>query len=172
MPSPTRQQIGLVMRDLASRLPLEGKDVLDIGTAGNPKEGENREWFGGKAKSYKTLDKLEELNPDIVADIADMPQVPSDSFDVVICSQVIEHVKPQLVMRAVREMKRILRKDGILILDSPGRAVPYHPEPGFDHYGWFTATGLMQLLDASGFKVIADESKQSDLLCLAVGEKE
>lgn len=168
--SPTRAFIQQVMKDLASRYTKDTMDVLDIGTAGNLK-GENDVWFGDRAKSYKTLDKLPELHPDIVADITEMPQVPSNSFDIVICSQTIEHVKPQLAKDAVIEMHRILRPGGLLILDSPGRMVEYHPEPGFDHYGWYTAPGLWQLLSAADFELLGDETKQHDLLCLVVGRK-
>lgn len=170
MPSQTRQLLQAVMKDLAARYTKDTMDVLDIGTAGNLK-GENDEWFGSRAKSYKTLDKLKELNPDYVADITEMPQVPSESFDIVICSQTIEHVIPQLAKDALIEMYRILRPGGLLILDSPGRAVEYHPEPGFDHYGWYTATGLGQLLRAGGFKIIGEETKMNDLLSLVVGRK-
>lgn len=171
--SPTRQFIQECMKDLAKRYTKENMHILDIGTAGN-QPGENDEWFGKRAASYKTLDKLKELHPDIVYDLTDDVNKIKEhhgKFDIVICSQTIEHVDPSKTVDAIKNCKKLLKLDGLLILDSPGRAVDYHPEPGFDHYGWYTAPGLERLLDAAGLELIADETKMNDLLSLVVGKK-
>src|SRR3990167_7879152 len=123
MKSPTRKFIQDCMQDLASRYVKSGMRVLDIGTAGNLK-GENDVWFGTPA-SYETLDKLKEYNPDYVADISKRTDIKESTFDIIICSQVIEHIPPQYALSTAIEMRRILKPGGLLILDSPGQAVPY-----------------------------------------------
>ncbi len=42
---------------------------------------------------------------------------PAESFGLVICSEVLEHIPD--IHRAISELRRVLRKDGILIVSSP-----------------------------------------------------
>jgi SAM-dependent methyltransferase len=156
------------MQDIANSLELEGKDVLDVGTAGNPLEGENREWFGAKAKSYTTLDMLETTNPDIVADICDT-KLEAEQFDVIIISQTLEHIfTPQ---KAVTEAARLLRPGGVLIIDSPWIGTNIHAEDGFGDYYRYTASCLVKFLQEAGLEILGDQVKQTNLLSLAIGKK-
>lgn len=167
MKSPTRKQIHEFMQDIAANLDLKGRSVLDIGTAGNPTEGENREWFGGRAAEYVTLDKLETVNPDIVADICEAKVVPDGSYDVIILSQTLEHIfTPR---KAIAECFRILKPGGTFIVDSPWIGTDYHPEDGFDDYYRYTASCLVKLCQEAGFDI--QDSKQTQLLSLCVARK-
>lgn len=72
---------------------------------------------------------------DIRSDIVAIP-VPDASFDVVLCTEVLEHVpSPE---RALAEMARILRPGGELILTAPFVSYthfsPYHFCTGFNRY--------------------------------------
>jgi len=63
-----------------------------------------------------------------VGDLERMPFSPG-SFDVVVCFEAIEHVNRREL--ALDELRRVLRRDGLLILSSPNRHVylpgnPYH----------------------------------------------
>jgi SAM-dependent methyltransferase len=70
---------------------------------------------------------------DIVSDAADIP-VPDGSFDVVLCTEVLEHVYEPV--RVVREAARILTPGGYLFLSAPlGSGL--HQEP-YHFYGGFT----------------------------------
>lgn len=74
---------------------------------------------------------------DYISDIADIP-VGDGSFDVIICTEVFEHVpNPGLV---VKEFSRILREGGKLIITAPlGSGIhmaPYHFYGGFSPY-WY-----------------------------------
>eukprot|EP00929_Paragymnodinium_shiwhaense_P103404 TRINITY_DN66887_c0_g1_i1.p1 TRINITY_DN66887_c0_g1~~TRINITY_DN66887_c0_g1_i1.p1 ORF type:complete len:420 (+),score=87.22 TRINITY_DN66887_c0_g1_i1:126-1262(+) len=77
---------------------------------------------------------------DIESDIADIP-LANASVDVIICEQVLEHVLHPV--SAVREMGRLLRPGGLLIITVPYgpylHNLPYHYNGGltkgwFDHY--------------------------------------
>ena len=84
---------------------------------------------------------------DIVANAKSLP-IESNSVDVVLCSQVIEHdAEP---VKIIAEIRRILKKDGVLILSAPqmGRL---HGEPN-DYYR-FTKWGLNYLLEKNGMKI-------------------
>jgi ubiquinone/menaquinone biosynthesis C-methylase UbiE len=72
---------------------------------------------------------------DIVSDILKIP-VNDESFDVVLCTEVLEHVPDPI--SALKEMTRILRKGGTLIVTSPFCSLthfaPYHYCDGFNKY--------------------------------------
>jgi SAM-dependent methyltransferase len=62
------------------------------------------------------------------ADVRDLP-FEEDSFDMVVCFEVIEHVERQ--RDALDELKRVLRPGGMLLISSPNRDV--YP-PGNPHH--------------------------------------
>ncbi len=74
---------------------------------------------------------------DIVCDICNIPE-PDASFDVILCSEVLEHVPDPL--RALEEFVRLLKPDGKLILTAPFASLvhfaPYHYCSGFSRY-WY-----------------------------------
>lgn len=72
---------------------------------------------------------------DIISDIASIP-VPDLSFDVVMCTEVFEHIiNPR---EALSEFSRVLKKEGILILTAPFCSLthfaPFHYYSGFNKY--------------------------------------
>ncbi len=70
--------------------------------------------------------------------------VDDESFDVVLCTQVLEHCdEPELV---VAELRRVLRPGGRVLASTHGVMV-YHPAP-VDHWRW-THTGLELLFTRS-----------------------
>lgn len=86
---------------------------------------------------------------DIVSDIIDIP-VESDSFDNILCTEVLEHIKhPEL---AIKEFARILKNDGCLFLTIPFTSythmAPYHYCCGFDRY-WY-----QEILPEYGFEIV------------------
>ncbi|HKA13789.1 MAG TPA: class I SAM-dependent methyltransferase [Myxococcota bacterium] len=76
---------------------------------------------------------------DIVSDIAAIPE-PDASFDAVLCAEVLEHLPEPL--SAVRELSRLLKPDGVLILTAPFASLthfaPYHFASGFSRF-WYEA---------------------------------
>lgn len=72
---------------------------------------------------------------DIICDIINLP-IDDNSFDAVLCSEVIEHVPNPIL--ALKEITRVLKKDGYLILTAPfvsaTHFAPYHFCTGFSQY--------------------------------------
>lgn len=72
---------------------------------------------------------------DIVSDITMIP-VETGSFDVVLCTEVLEHVPDPV--SALNEMNRILKNNGLIIITAPFCSLthfaPYHFCDGFNKY--------------------------------------
>ncbi len=71
-------------------------------------------FFRNKGADTVTLDIRPERGTDIVADICNMPEVASDSFDMVLANCVLNHVYDD--EKALSEIKRVLRPGGIALL--------------------------------------------------------
>lgn len=85
---------------------------------------------------------------DVGASLAALP-FPGDTFDTVLCTEVIEHVPtPQA---AIAEINRVLRPGGHLVLSAP-QTYWLHEDP-LDFFR-FTRFGLEQLLISADFKIL------------------
>jgi SAM-dependent methyltransferase len=113
---------------------LEAGIVLDLGSGKRYYEA-----FFDKNTKYIALDIGLEDRPDVVA-LGEMLPIASQSVDLIICIQVLEHVcDPSAV---ISEMYRILRPGGTLLLTTHGTMF-YHPTPN-DYWRW-TETGLEKI---------------------------
>jgi len=89
---------------------------------------------------------------DIVSDITAIP-LPSASFDVILCTEVLEHVPEPIA--AVREMGRLLAPGGTLLLTAPlGSGL--HQEP-YHFCGGYTPYWYQEHLPKAGFTDIRIE---------------
>jgi SAM-dependent methyltransferase len=136
--SPERRQSNALLRRWCA--PVTG-DVLSLGSAGDiDKEGGRyRDYFSGASK-YVTSDVREDMGCDLVLDARQL-EVPSDTFDAVFISGVLEHVDN--VPAAVSECYRVLKPNGVLIVGVPFKQ-PVHRAP--EDYWRFTEYGLRCLL--------------------------
>lgn len=105
--------------------------------------------------------------PDYVRDIdiMDMRNVADDTYDVVVCNHVLEHVPDDIV--AMKELRRVLRQDGVAVLQVPyaiGLEKTFEdksivtPEERFNAYGQNDHVRLYgndypERLKQAGFKV-------------------
>jgi len=117
--------------------------ALDVGSESSPYRSE----LEARGFVTRTLD----LSPGSGADYtgtAEQTGLPAASFDLVLCTQVLEHCPDPWA--AVREMRRILRPEGHLLVSVP-HVWFFHPHPA-DHWR-FTQQGLAHLCTGAGFDV-------------------
>jgi SAM-dependent methyltransferase len=142
---PSRSQPGWsIRRPLAAWLRTEGeaaggKRVLDVGCGEKP----YYPFFAGAAE-YIGVDVQENPHADLHGAIEALP-VEDDAFDIVLCTQVLEHVDDPT--KAVRELYRVTAPGGRVLASTHGVMV-YHPNPQ-DHWRW-THTGLERLFEQNG----------------------
>lgn len=126
-------------------------NVLDVGCGTKPYEQLI------KSNTYTGIEfdsdySRKNSKADIFYDGKNFP-VGSEKYDLVISNQVLEHVfEPEVF---IKEIKRVLQKNGTLILTVP--FVWEEHEKPFD-YGRYTSFGLKHLFEKNGFKVL--ESKK------------
>jgi len=133
----------LLMKEiiLSSRY-VQGR-VLDVGCGSKPYQL----IFQNKVKTYVGIDL--DGNPDFFASALYLP-FKSQTFDTVLCTEVLEHVpEPSIV---IKEIERVLKNKGILILSCP-QIYPVHNSPN-DFYR-FTKFGLREIVKKNGkFKIV------------------
>ena len=110
-------------------------DVLEIGDEGR---GYGRRFFPG------TRQLVMDLNPDaaceVHGDICHCPNIPDESFDVVICTEVLEHTRAPWA--AAEEIRRTLRPGGTVLVTTPCNLYIHSPAPDC----WrFLHDGLLEL---------------------------
>ncbi|MEP3050495.1 MAG: class I SAM-dependent methyltransferase [Erythrobacter sp.] len=84
-----------------------------------------------------------------VADLQDMPQVPTARYDSVVCHQVLEHVPHP--HQAIAELLRVMKPGGLAAISVPHLS-RLHELP--HDYTRFTPNGLKLALEDAGFEVI------------------
>jgi SAM-dependent methyltransferase len=137
----TLSRLSRDIRTLLAELPLTKNAVaLDLGSEKSPYRAE----LGTRGYEVRTLDITREHGADY-AGTAEETGLPDASFDLVLCTQVIEHcLNP---WAAVREIHRILRPGGHLIVSAP-HVWFYHPHPT-DHWR-YTQEGMAHLCREAG----------------------
>ncbi len=132
-----RQPLANWLRDEGKR--AAGKRVLDVGCGDKPYYP-----FFRDAAAYIGVDVQQNPNADLHGAVEAIP-AENDSFDIVICTQVLEHADDPA--QAVREMHRVTAPGGRVLASTHGTQV-YHPNPG-DYWRW-THAGLERLFSTNG----------------------
>ena len=134
-----------------------GAIVLDVGAGSCP----YREFFSHcvyRTQDFAQLepDKLRHGNYgkiDYVCDASHIP-VPNESFDIVLCTEMLEHVPEPI--EVIAEFARILKPGGKIILTAPlGSGI--HQEP-YHYYGGYTPYWYEKFLSEKGFSRILIEA--------------
>lgn len=152
---------------------LKGGDILDIGNLDKGghihkmlmRKFPGSVFYGQDVVNQRDID-LDFINQKIGS--AEKIEFPDESFDTVYMGQILEHVwNPK---QAIRECFRVLKKNGVLVLDTPNvyslsRMLRYivcgrdiilgNPE----HKIFYSAAMIENLLRSSGFKDITIETE-------------
>ena len=132
-----------ISRELA-RLPA-GSRLLDAGAGTQPYRPlcSRLVYVSQDFAAYTPSTEIAGLHPDsfdytgidLVSDITAIP-APDDSFDAVLCTEVLEHV-PNPVL-ALKELGRLVRPGGTLLITAPFCSLthfaPHHYATGFNRY--------------------------------------
>jgi SAM-dependent methyltransferase len=118
--------------ELAPRGPLR---VLDVGCGVKP----YYPFFASLASEYVGVDVVENPAAELLGPVEALP-VEDGSFDVVLCTQVLEHCDDPA--QAVHELRRVTASGGTVLASTHGVQV-YHPSP-VDYWRW-TGEGLRKL---------------------------
>lgn len=144
-----------LLEGLAEFFPRLGGDVLDVGCGRKP----YRDLV--PARRYVGVDIDTPVTSQLAA--ADvfydgrMLPFADESFDAVLCSQVLEHVFTPEAFLA--EIRRVLRPGGVLLLATPF-VWDEHEQPA--DFGRYSSFGLRALLERNGFAVEAQRKTCAD----------
>lgn len=97
---------------------LSPANVLEIGIGNRVVSN----YLRSRGCEVTTLDIREELSPDIVASVLDMP-IDDGAFDVVACYEVLEHLEYGCFGKALREMRRVCARKTVISLPDQGGAL-------------------------------------------------
>jgi SAM-dependent methyltransferase len=130
-------------------------EVLDVGCGRKPYQ------HLVPARRYVGLDldtpELRELGAaDLFYSGGKIP-VAAESFDAVLCSQVLEHIFAPAEF--LGEIRRVLRPGGVLLLTTPF-AWDEHSQP--HDFGRYSSFGLRHVLEAAGYEVVAQHKTCAD----------
>ncbi|MEX5215252.1 MAG: methyltransferase domain-containing protein [Nitrospiraceae bacterium] len=128
-----------------------GSRVLDLGGQKAPKRGRfDIERYDVRVR-YANLSAAH--RPDVQTDASALP-FKEESFDAVICAEMVEHVADP--MRVMHEVHRVLRRRGILLMTVPF-LFPIHEDP-YD-YCRYTDHYWRENLERIGFEDMAIEAQ-------------
>ncbi|MDB5194414.1 MAG: Methyltransferase type 11 [Parcubacteria group bacterium] len=155
---------------------VSGKRILDVGCAGGyfgeeVKKKGDCEFIGIDISEKSVAEAKTKIDGAFVVDIqSEKTNFPNDHFDAIIFSEVIEHLLfPE---KALEELKRIMKKDGVLIITTPNLLVfsnrvrmlfgkfEYKDFTYFErgHIHFFTVASLRKLLKEEGFMIDATDN--------------
>jgi len=90
---------------------LKPKKMLEIGPGNSFVANYLKSW----GVDVVTLDVLEELNPDVIGSVVQIP-FSDNAFDVVSCCEVLEHMPYENFNRSIKEIRRVSQKHVVLSL--------------------------------------------------------
>jgi SAM-dependent methyltransferase len=132
-------------------------DVLDVGSRViGTGSASHRSTILANHWSYFGIDLEAGDNVDLVlADGYDWKEIDDDRYDVVLCSQVLEHAR--FPWRLTQEIARVLRPRGLALLIAPSAGhVHRYPEDCFRYF----PDGLPALAAAAGLQIVESHVQQ------------
>ena len=117
--------------------------ILEIGP------NENTKYRFSDNTSIETVDINDALNPTYIADLTQPNVIPKNKYDIVICSEVIEHCSSPKCM--LREIYNLLKPTGLIYLTTPFQFRIHGPLPD---YWRITEYGIKMLLEINKYDIV------------------
>lgn len=119
---------------------------------------------------YKGKDKMyQDTGPNLLGNVAEIP-LESSSVGCIVCTEVLEHVPDD--SKVLKEISRVIRTGGKLILTVPGKHIPKHDKLPFQvDYRRYSIADLREKLSVAGFSNIEVEDKSLDGLQINIFAK-
>jgi len=150
------QDVSVLLQLAREKVEGSARRALDIGCNTSP----YRDCLEALGFSVQTMDLDLSRGADL-AGTAESTGLPDASFDLIICTQVLEHcARP---WAAAPELWRILAPGGCLLASVP-HVWFYHPHP--DDNWRFTPEGLPRLLCSNGFELFDLRLQGGSVLCV------
>ena len=132
---------GSYYHQIESILSTDAEEILEIGI-GNKTVYD----YISRRRQVRGMDFAEDLDPDKVGDIRDMP-FEDDSFDLVCAFEVLEHIPKKDLDKALKEMKRVSREHVLV-------SVPQHAR-------YIALKGRMPLIGKFSFRLRLPKGKEN-----------
>ena len=133
------------LEDIFSKIETkDGSTILDLGSGASPYQNIYSKYF---SKRMTADMEIRNKKLDVIANSEYLP-FKNGSFDVVLFSEVIEHVPNHIL--AVSEISRILNAKGYLVITWPF-IYQMHELP--HDYRRITEYGMKQILENAGFEI-------------------
>jgi len=141
--APNRYDASREIKNIFDNFGAKKLSILDVGAGDCFAE----RFFSGHEYVAMDIEKNSECKKDLdfIGSIENNP-FEDNNFDLILCLEVLEHIENY--QDAIKEMYRILKDDGRLLLTVPLMSVGYHN----DFYR-FTPPILKKILEKEGFKI-------------------
>lgn len=114
----SKRRFASYWHQISEIMSLSPANVLEIGIGNGMVSG----YLKGRGYTVITLDIREELSPDIVASVLDMP-IEDGAFEVVACYEVLEHLEYECFGKALREIWRVCTRRAVISLPDQSGAI-------------------------------------------------
>jgi len=151
-----RKNVKFFLSSCADKYDGESISLLDIA----PQDHEGAKEFFKKSR-ISTLDIDSNSGATFIADICknNSEIIPDNYFDIIVCTEVLEHTLNPFL--AIKEMKRMLKSGGLLLISAPFNFRIHGPLPDC----WrFTEHGLKELLKDFKIEIKILETKNRFLM--------
>jgi len=149
-----RMHVTDFMKESAKNYDKEGLKLLDIA----PQVHEGASPYFTKV-TVETLDIDPESKATYIADLCKTndSSIPSNSFDIVVCTEVLEHTLQPF--DAVTEIKRILKKEGIVLISAPFNFRIHGPLPDCWRFSIHGLKALFKEFEIMKIDALEDEER-------------
>ena len=130
----------------------KGKQLLDIGcSTGRFLELDKHNWVGIDINK-KTVKECLDKGLMVIEGSATNIYFENESFDVILSSHLIEHLNSEDAYKHLKEIERLLRPNGLLILASPMPSIIHNPNfwGTFTHIKPYPPTSIKKIIGNIG----------------------